>query len=124
MVTDFTVVPGMMLGGSGTYSFWVNSLPRWQRRFLELCQSGQWDAAMAMQRKFNLWETACVEPHVRRGYLHGIVGKARAAATGFLEDSGHTRAPYQSMPAAAVDQIAADFHQWWADEAASERLSR
>jgi len=120
ILTDFTVVPGMMLGGRGTYSFWVNTLPRWQRRLVDLCEQREWEAAMAMQRKFNLWESTCVEPHVRRGYLHGIIGKARAAASGFLEDDGHTRAPYQPMPAADVKQLAADFNQWWTEELADE----
>ena len=93
ILTAFTVVPGMLLGGRGTYSYWVNSLPDWQRRLVDLCQRGEWDAAMAMQRKFNLWETSCVEPYVRRGYLHGIIGKARAAASSFFEDDGRTRSP-------------------------------
>lgn len=123
ILTDFTVAPGMLLGGRGTYSFWVNSLPRWQRRLVDLCQRGEWDAAMAMQRKFNLWEIACVEPYVRRGYLHGVIGKARAAASGFLEDAGHTRSPYQPLPAADAEQLAADFHQWWAEELAAEAFS-
>jgi dihydrodipicolinate synthase/N-acetylneuraminate lyase len=122
ILTDFTVVPGMMLGGRGTYSFWVNTLPRWQRRLVDLCESREWEAAMRMQRKFNLWESTCVEPHVRRGYLHGIIGKARTAASGFLEDDGYTRAPYQPMPAGDVKQLAADFKKWWADELAEEML--
>lgn len=123
ILTDFTVVPGMLLGGRGTYSFWVNSLPGWQRRLVDLCQRGEWDAAMAMQRKFNLWETSCVEPYVRRGYLHGIIGKARGAASGFLEDEGRTRAPYQPLPDGDADRLAADFRDWWAEELAAERFT-
>lgn len=123
ILTDFTVVPGMLLGGCGTYSFWVNSLPAWQRRLIDLCQRGEWDAAMAMQRKFNLWETSCVEPYVRRGYLHGVIGKARAAASGFLEDDGRTRSPYQPLPAGDVERLAADFRDWWSEELAAERFS-
>jgi dihydrodipicolinate synthase/N-acetylneuraminate lyase len=123
LFTDFTVVPGMMLGGRGTYSFWVNTLPGWQRQLVDLCLSGQWEEAMKMQSKFNSWETTCVEPLVRRGYLHGIVGKARSAASGFLEDSGYTRAPYQPVPAEDSLQLADDFRQWWSVELHAELFS-
>jgi 4-hydroxy-tetrahydrodipicolinate synthase len=123
ILTDFTVVPGMLLGGRGTYSFWVNSLPGWQRRLVDLCQRGEWETAMAMQRKFNLWETSCVEPYVRRGYLHGVIGKARAAASGFLADAGRTRAPYQPLPPGDVERMAADFRDWWSEELAAERFA-
>jgi dihydrodipicolinate synthase/N-acetylneuraminate lyase len=124
MLTDFTVVPGMMLGGRGTYSFWVNTLPKWQRRLVDLCQRREWDAAMEMQRKFNLWEATCVEPHVRQGYLHGIIGKARAAATSFLEDDGYTRPPYYPMPSELIQQLADDFKRWWSEEATQEDFAR
>ncbi|MCC6682461.1 MAG: dihydrodipicolinate synthase family protein [Phycisphaeraceae bacterium] len=123
VLTDFTIVPGMMLGGRGTYSFWVNTLPRWQRRLLDLCRDKRWDEAMAMQVKFNNWEAQCVEPIVAQGYLHGIVGKIRVAASGFLEDAGYTRSPYQPAPAALAEQLACDFRQWWHEEAEAERAA-
>lgn len=119
-LTDFTIVPGLMLGGRGVYSFWVNTLPGWHRRLLDLCRAGEWQTAIALQRKFNCWECECVEPLVQRGYLHGIVGKARAAASGFLEDAGYTRPPYQPVPAPLADKLAADFRRWWAAELAQE----
>jgi dihydrodipicolinate synthase/N-acetylneuraminate lyase len=121
VVTDFMVVPGMMLGARGTYSFWVNTLPTWQRRLIDLCQAGEWQAASRMQAKFNAWEVACVEPLVKQGYLHGIVGKARAAASGFLEDQGYTREPYQPVPAADAQSLADNFHCWWSGELAEEK---
>lgn len=120
MLTDFTVVPGMLLGGRGTYSFWVNTLPDWQRRLVDLCLAGEWDLASQMQRKFIAWEVECVAPLVQQGYLHGIVGKARCVASRFLEDAGHTRAPYQAVPAAAIEQLSRDFHQWWSSELSEE----
>src|SRR5690606_7201737 len=97
-LTDFTIVPGMLLGGRGVYSFWVNTLPRWHRQLVSLCLAGQWSEAIKMQSKFNNWEAECVQPLVKRGYLHGIVGKARCAASGFLEDTGFTRPPYRPVP--------------------------
>lgn len=82
--------------------------------------SGLW---AAMQRKFNLWETTCVEPYVRRGCLHGVIGKARAAASSFLEDEGRTRSPYQPLPKEDVDRLAADFRDWWSEELAAESFA-
>jgi 4-hydroxy-tetrahydrodipicolinate synthase len=119
-VTDFMLVPGMMLGGRGVYSFWVNTLPRWHGRLVDLCLAGRWDEAMARQRKFNLWEASCVEPLVARSYLHAVVGKARSAASRFLEDDGFTRQPYYPMPAPLVEQLARDFRDNWSDEFADE----
>lgn len=124
MVTDLTVVPGMLLGGKGTYSFWINTLPQWQRRLIDRCRRREWDTAMQMHSKFIRWEISCVEPLVQRGYLHGIVGKARCAASGFLEDSGLTRAPYQPVPPEDVKQLARDFREWWSDELAAEPFAR
>lgn len=91
-----------------------------KRRLVDLCAAGEWDAASRMQAKFNAWETSCVEPLVKQGYLHGIVGKARCAASGFLEDKGYTLAPYQPMPTADVQALANDYRRWWSDEFAEE----
>lgn len=115
-VTDFVTVPAMMLGARGVYSFWVNVLPEWQRRLVDLCQQGKWAEAMAMQSKLNRWEHDCVDPLVRQGYLHGIVGKARTAASGFLEDDGFTRSPYQRVPESDVHQLAQEFSRHWQKE--------
>jgi 4-hydroxy-tetrahydrodipicolinate synthase len=120
-VTDFVVAPAMALGARGCYSFWVNSLPKWHRRLVGLCRAGEWATATRMQLKFNRWECECVEPLVRQGYLHGIVGKSRCAAAGFLEDEGGTRAPYQPVPAAESRVLKDQFESWWAEELAVER---
>ncbi|QDS98828.1 dihydrodipicolinate synthase family protein [Adhaeretor mobilis] len=122
VLTDYTVVPGMMLGGRGAYSFWVNTLPDWQRRLIDLCFEKQWDEAMSMQLKLNGWEFECIEPLVREGYLHGIVGKARGAVTNFLEDSGHTRAPYQPVPAEKAQRLTEQFQQGWHEEIAEASM--
>jgi hypothetical protein len=90
---------------------------------LDFCRERRWDESLAMQVKFNNWEAQCVEPIVAQGYLHGIVGKIRAAASGFLEDAGYTRAPYQPVPAALAEQLACDFRPWWRAEAEAERAA-
>ena len=124
VVTDYVVAPGMMLGARGTYSFWVNTLPSWQRRFIDLCMAGQWTEATSMQAKFNRWEVQCIEPLVKQGYLHGIVGKARCATTGFLEDDGHTKAPYSPVQSNNIENLRNAFKEWWPDELAEENFGR
>lgn len=121
-VTDFTIVPGYLLGGRGVYSFWVNTLPGWHRKLIDYCLEGSWSEAMAMQSKFIRWECACVEPLVQKGYLHGIIGKARGAVTGFLEDHGKTRAPYGPVPTADIEALSEMFQLWWLEEAQEEGL--
>lgn len=123
VVTDFVVVPGMMLGARGSYSFWVNTLPSWQRRLIDLCRSGGWAEATRMQSKFNRWEVQCVEPLVKKGYLHGIVGKARCASTGFLEDDGNTRAPYYPLQPEEINDLRLAFKEWWSSELENENFA-
>lgn len=48
----------------------------------------------------------------------------RAAASGFLEDHGRTRPPYQAMPDADVQQLAADFNRWRAEDLAEEEFNK
>ena len=123
-VTDFAVVPGLMLGGRGVYSFWVNSLPHWHRRLVDSCLAHEWDEAMRMQLKFNRWECDYVEPLVQHGYLHGVIGKARCAASGFLEDDGVTRAPYLPVPKPLVERLSRDFQQLWREELLVESFGK
>ena len=118
ILTDYAVVPGMILGGRGVCSFWVNTLPHWQRRLVDFCQQRRWEEAMCMQLKFNRWESECVAPLVDKGYLHGIIGKARGAITGFLEDEGYTRPPYRPVPAEEIQELTTDFRVWWKEELA------
>ncbi len=59
--------------------------------------------------------------HVRM--LGAEYRKARAAASGFLEDDGRTRSPYQPLPAGDVERLAADFRNYWSEELAAERFS-
>lgn len=120
ILTDYTVVLGMMLGGRGTYRFWCNTLPQWHRRLVDCCLQKQWEQAMLMQGKFNRWEYECINPLVQQGYLHGIIGKARCAVTGFLEDTGYTRAPYYPVSEEEVQQLTMAFSQWWSEEASKE----
>ncbi len=46
-VVDPTLAPGMLLGAKGCYSYWVNTLPRWHRKFMDACQAEDWPTATA-----------------------------------------------------------------------------
>ena len=115
-VTDPTTVPGYMMGAKGSYSYWVNTLPQWTKRMTDLCRERRWEEAMAMQRRLLVWEATYVRPLRESGYNHGTVGKARGALTGFLEDSGLTRAPYYPVADPLWRDLKAGFDVYWAGE--------
>jgi 4-hydroxy-tetrahydrodipicolinate synthase len=112
-VTDFVAVPALALGARGCYSFWVNTLPHWTRQMTDAAMAGDFAEAMAMQRRFLDWETEHVAPIAARGYLHAPIGKARGELTGFLQDSGHVRAPYTPMPSELKQQMLRGFEVAW-----------
>ena len=48
----------------------------------------------------------------------------------FKDDNDHglaeysTRAPYQAVPAAAIEQLSRNFHQWWSSELNEENWAK
>jgi dihydrodipicolinate synthase/N-acetylneuraminate lyase len=117
---DPFLAPATLLGAKGNYSYWVNTMPRWMRRYMDTCLAGDWAAAMAFHNKLNEWEFTHIKPVRDAGHLHGIIGKARAALTGFLEDTGITRAPYSPVSEEMQRKLKAAFEQFWATEIADE----
>ena len=62
-------------------------------------------------------------PTLRRaGHSSGIVGKARAALSHFLEETGNTRAPYYPADPEMVQSLKVSFRTFWADELRSETV--
>lgn len=120
-VTDFAAVTGYMAGARGCYSFWVNTLPRWTRELIDVCTEKDWERARVMLNKFLEWETRYMDPVFREGYLHGIIGKARAGLSGFLEDEGVTRAPYDPVPQETRARLQEAFDAFWKHEIEVER---
>lgn len=120
-VVDPTLAAGMLLGARGCYSYWVNTLPGWHRRYMDACQAGDWAAAAACHKKLIGWELTYVRPLREAGHLHGIIGKARAALTGFLEDSGRTRRPYYPVSSERYREFKAAFDVYWVAEVEAER---
>lgn len=113
LAVDYTTVPAMMVGAVGTCSYWANTLPRWTRRMTDLCFQGEWQEAMRMQHFLLVWETRHVAPLREAGHLHGIVGKARGALTGFLEDSGYTKPPYYPVSESLMREFKTAFNNYW-----------
>ena len=120
LVTDPIMAPGMMMGARGCCSYWVNTLPRWHRRYMDSCLAGDWTAASGCYKKLMKWELTHLQPILAAGHNHGIIGKALGALTGFLEDTGITQPPYAPVPAELQRQMKAAFAQYWAVEIANE----
>ena len=50
-VVDPTRLPGTMLGAKGCYSYWVNTLPGWHRKFMDNCLQEKFEEAAMRQRQ-------------------------------------------------------------------------
>lgn len=123
-VTDPILAPGMMLGAKGCYSYWVNTMPSWHRRYMEACLSGDWATADVCHKRLIEFELAHVQPIVEAGHSHGIIGKARGALTPFLEETGITKAPYTPVSHELWEQLKIGFERYWAAEIESEGFLR
>jgi 4-hydroxy-tetrahydrodipicolinate synthase len=119
-VVDTTMFPGMQLGARGCYSYWCNTLPRWHRRYMDACLQRRWDEAQACHLKLMGWELEHIGKIRAAGHLHGIIGKTRAALSGFLEDSGLTRAPYYPVPGDMQAELKRAFDHYWRQELSHE----
>ncbi len=121
-VVEYNLVLGFLLGARGVYSYWVNTLPDWERRWVDACLTKDWETAWQMQKKLLKWERTSIAPLRQAGHRHGIIGKARAALSGFLEDSGRTRPPYYPVDSILQESLKRAFEEFWADELELENL--
>ena len=119
-ICEYTILPGMLLGAKGCYSYWVNVLPQWHRAFFDACLGGQWEAAARYHTKLIQWERTGVQPLREAGHRHGIIGKARAELTGWLEETGSSRAPYYPVSRDLRDPMKEAFERYWAVEIKQE----
>jgi len=118
---EYNAVLTYVLGGKGVYSYWVNVLPGWERTWIDACEAGDWEMAWRMQRKLWLWERTYIAPTIRQaGHASGILGKARAALSHFLEDTGNTKAPYYPVNPEMLTSVRDSFRRFWADELRAE----
>ncbi len=120
--TDPSMAVGMMLGAKGCYSYWVNTLPQWHIQYMNACKEGNWDKATQYHKKLIDWESKNFNSIRDAGYRHGIVGKARATLTGWLEDSGITRPPYYPVLVKMQRELKQAFDEYWAPEITAENF--
>jgi 4-hydroxy-tetrahydrodipicolinate synthase len=124
LITDPIMAPGMMLGARGCCSYWVNTMPRWHRRYMDACLAGDWAAAVGYHKRLLEWELIHIKPLRDAGHNHGILGKARGALTHFLEETGITQPPYAPISDAHQQQLQAAFDRYWAADTAYEPFAR
>ncbi len=93
-------------GARGTYSWMAAYNPRFMLDWWEDIEQGRWDEAARKNRRLLEFATAA-KGHLREsGNLHGIIGKAIAAASPFLvETTWETRKPYLPVSRAAWDRF-------------------
>lgn len=108
------------LGAVGCYSYWINSLPRWTRRFYAACLAGEMAQARELHLKLQRWETVHLAEARAQGYRYGVLSKAKGAVAGLLRDDGSTRAPYHPMPPELLERLRHDFQEYWREEQAAE----
>lgn len=121
-VVDASFVPGMAMGAKGCYTYWVNTLPTWHCRLMDLCMNQEWKEAFACFRKLMDWELTYVQKIRKEGFRHGILGKARGELTKFLEDTEYSKAPYYPVPKEMVQELCCDFKTYWQEELKEETL--
>ena len=119
-VGDRTMAAGYWLGAAGCYSYWVNTLPAWMRKYCDVCVSGDWSSARRHFDKLEEWERTAIQPLREKNHRHAVLGKARAALTGWLQDNGHIQPPYHPIGAQELDQLRTKFRAYWREELALE----
>jgi dihydrodipicolinate synthase/N-acetylneuraminate lyase len=119
---DLNLLAAAILGARGSYSYWVNTMPVWTRRFTDRCLTGDFTGAAAMQKKLLLWETTAIARIRARGHRHGTIGKARCALTGFLHGDGSTRGPYSAVAPEEQAILRRQFDDFWREELEGESL--
>ena len=101
---EHAMTPYMMFGARGVYSWFVNFNPRYMLDWYDDIVNGRWEQARLRQERMHAFcraKAILEEP----GNLHGIVGKAMAAASPFLAGTNRTRRPYLAVPEERVEQF-------------------
>ncbi len=113
-VLDRTMTPLMKLGSRGVNSWFANVNPRYVVEWYDDIVKQHWDDAERRHQRLE----ALVEAKkllVADGNLHGIVSKALAVASGFLEGTARTRKPYLPVPDEMVAQFRRTMEQEFPD---------
>lgn len=100
--SEATLTPFAQFGARGVYSWFVNFNQTYMLDWYSAIALEDWPEAIRRQHQMNEFIRAMDIFH-RDGHLHGVVGKAVAAASNFLVPSLVTRRPYLSISPAAVN---------------------
>jgi dihydrodipicolinate synthase/N-acetylneuraminate lyase len=103
---DDVLVPYVMFGARGNYSWFVNFNPAYALAWYEHCVAGRWAEAKHCQERFHRFLRLKREVIGAQTY-HGIANKAVAAASDFLVPHPRTRRPYLPVP----DEVIRRFRQ-------------
>jgi dihydrodipicolinate synthase/N-acetylneuraminate lyase len=100
--------------------YWVNTLPAWMRKYFDVCASEDWSSARRHFDKLEEWERTAIQPLREKNHRHAVLGKARSALTGWLQDNGQIQRPYHPIGAQELDQLRTKFRAYWREELALE----
>lgn len=102
---EHAMTPYMLFGARGVYSWFVNFNPRYMLDWYDDIVAQRWEPARHRQERMHAFIRA-KSILDGSGNLHGILGKATAAASTFLVAApNRTRAPYLPVPAETVDRF-------------------
>ena len=101
---EHAMTPFMLLGARGVYSWFVNFNPRYMLAWYDEIVNGRWAEARHRQERMHQFIRS-MEILRGSGNLHGIVGKAMAAASPILVGTNQTRRPYLPIPQKTVDSF-------------------
>ncbi len=101
---EHSMTPFMMFGAKGAYSWFVNFNPKYMLDWYEDIPAGRWEEARLRQERMNGFIQA-MHPLRGEGNLHGIVRKAMASVSPFLEGSANTRRPYLPVSQDRIEQF-------------------
>jgi hypothetical protein len=91
---------------------------------MDACLAGDWDFGRRCHQKLMQFELDHITPLRTAGHLHGIISKARASLSGFLEDNGQTRAPYYPVSSEQVAMLQQAFDRVWKEEIERESFNK
>jgi dihydrodipicolinate synthase/N-acetylneuraminate lyase len=99
---EHAMTPFMLFGARGVYSWFVNFNPRFMLDWYDDIVNERWAHAKHRQERMHKFIGA-MKVLQGSGNLHGIVGKATAAASPFLVGTHQTRRPYLPIPKEIVE---------------------
>ncbi len=101
---EHAMTPYMMLGARGVYSWFANFNARYMVDWYDDIANQRWDQAIHRQKRMHAMMLA-KDVLTGSGNLHGIVGKAFAAASPFLLSDNRTRRPYLPVPDEVIQRF-------------------